>query len=405
MAIQKCHSARYHYDAFHNKGGDVINIGCNNTSIFVSPYDLGFGGYSYFGRQSFFSSFGSGLGFGLGQGIMNWLGNGLNGGGWNPMNIFGSGIMPWQQKSTFSWGGSTGRGGSAGGATSTSSHTDCVDSDRQLINQLGYKVNKLIANPNATKEDAVKLNNEIKKAKADTNDIHKSTDQKDYDNWMTALQNHATAKGWGNLNAADASTQPASTTPSTNGSTGAGSTGAGTTTTPSATGASAGATDGAGSPDNAGNAGATSTQAATSEPWNDVQNWGNNSLAKQTVTLPDGYSKISDTDNINEVKVTREIAGTMRDINGSTCKLSTEKVQKGGKDSNIPMYIAITSSESNKIFKYKYVGTTSDGNPVYATPASDKNKNVYVLAKKGNDFELIQLSGFTGHKAPDKQND
>ena len=102
--------------------------------------------------------------------------------------------------------------------------------------------------------------------------------------------------------------------------------------------------------------------------------------------------------------MTREIAGTMRNINGSSCELSTEKVKKDGKDSNIPMYIAITSSESGKTFKYKNVGTTADGNPVYATPASDTNNNVYVLAKKGDSFELIQLSGFTGHKVPDKQN-
>ena len=94
----------------------------------------------------------------------------------------------------------------------------------------------------------------------------------------------------------------------------------------------------------------------------------------------------------------------MRDINASSCELSTEKVKKDGEDSNIPMYIAITSSVSGNTFKYKYVGMTVDGNPVYATPASDKNNNVYVLAKKGNSFELIQLKGFSGHKHPDEQN-
>ena len=405
MAIH-CHSARYHYDSFHNRGGDIINIGSNNTYNFGS---CGFGSSIWGNGGNFWGGFGTSLGWGLGNGLMNWLGNGLNGGGWNPAGIFGGygmgyGMNPWQQMSTFSWGGSTGGGRSTSGTGSSSSHADCVDSDRQLINQLGSKVINLQKNPNASKEDAVKLYKEIAKAKENTNDIHKDTDQNDYDNWMNVLQNYATSKGWGNLSDTNTATQAQSTTPTTTPSSTTPTTPATptspanpTATTPSTTGAGTGtgSTDGTGS---------TSAQTTSSTPWSGVTNWGDNSLKEKSVTLPKDYSKISDNDNIREVKMTREIAGTMRDINGSSCQLSTDKVKKDGKDSNIPMYIAITSSESGKTFKYKYVGTTAEGNPVYATPASDKNNNVYVLAKKGNSFELIQLKGFSGHTHRDEQN-
>lgn len=201
MAIH-CHSARYHYDSFHSRGGDVINIGSNNTYNFGGA---GIFGYGYGNSGNFWGGLGTSLGWSLGSGLMNWLGNGLSGGGWNPAGIFaggsfgfgngmgnfGMGMNPW---SSFGWGGSTGRGGSASGTTS---HNDCIDSDRQKINQIGSKVLNLQKNDKATRDDAVKLYNEIKKAKDDTNDIHKDTDTKDYDNWMNILNNYAKTKGWG----------------------------------------------------------------------------------------------------------------------------------------------------------------------------------------------------------------
>lgn len=420
MAIH-CHSARYHYDSFHNRGGDIINIGSNNTYNFGS---CGFGSSIWCNGGNFWGGFGTSLGWGLGQGLMNWLGNGLNGGGWNPAGIFGGygmgygmsyGMNPWQQMSTCSWGGSTGGGRSTSGTGSSSSHADCVDSDRQLINQLGSKVINLQKNPSASKDDAVKLYKEIAKAKENTNDIHKDTDQNDYDNWMNVLQNYATSKGWGNLSDTNTATQAQSTTPTTTSTTTPSSTTPTTPATPTSpanptatTPSTTGAGTGTGS---TGGTGSTPAQTTSSTPWSGVTSWGDNRLTNIKVNddlKNHDYDSVSDNDNITEVKVTREIDGTMHDINGRSCELSTEKVKKGGKDSNIPMYIAITSSQSGKIFKYKYVGTTADGNPVYATPASDKNNNVYVLAKKstkeGDSFELIQLKGFSGHTHRDEQN-
>ncbi len=373
MAIH-CHSARYHYDSFHSRGGDIINIGSNNT------YNIGYGfGSSIWGNGgSFWGGFGTSLGFGLGQGLMNWLGNGLNGGGWNPAGIFGGmgfgnsmglGMNPW---SSFGRGGSTGRGGSASGADNTVKTKEVVkdDPDCQKIADITGKIKDL--KPDATKDEINGIIKDIDDAIKDLDKYNKSAQKKTLENLKTPLQ--------GKLAMTPATV---STTP----------------TTPVAT------TPGAGDAGNTGNTGATPAQTTGSEPWSDVTNWGNNTLAdKNNVSLPNGYSKISDNDNITEVKVTREIAGKMKDINGNSCQLSTEKTKKAGKDSNLPMYIAITSSESGNTFKYKCVGFTADGNPVYATPASDSNNNVYVLAKKGDSFELIQLKGFTGHKLPDKQN-
>lgn len=385
MAIH-CHSARYHYDSFHNRGGDIINIGSNNTYNFGG---CGFGASIWGNGGNFWGGFGTSLGWGLGNGLMNWLGNGLNGGGWNPAGIFGGGMgygmNPWQQMSTFSWGGSTGGGGNS------SSSIAKKNTDYAKLNKLFDRKNALLAKDNPSLDDLKTLKNDIDAA-AKNLDGNDDGNDNDYikalrfglDDKIKKLggEQSGTAQSTTSTTTPAASTAPTATTPST--------TGAGTGT---------GSTDGTGS---------TSAQTTSSTPWSGVTNWGDNSLKEKSVTLPKGYSKISDNDNISEVKMTREIAGTMRNINGSSCELSTEKVKKDGKDSNIPMYIAITSSESGKIFNYKHVGFTAYGNPVYATPASDKNNNVYVLAKKstkeGVSFELIQLKGFSGHTHPDKQN-
>ncbi len=375
--FKRCHSARYHYDSFHNRGGDIINIGSNNTYNFGC---CGFGSSIWGNGGNFWGGFGTSLGLGLGNGLMNWLGNGLNGGGWNPAGIFGGGMgygmNPWQQMSTCFWGGSTGSGRSTSGTDSSGKTKEVVkdDPDCQKIADITGKIKDLKAN--ATKDEINGIINDIDKAIENLDENNKTAQKKTLENLKTQLQSKLTT-----------TTTPSSATPAASTAT--------TATTPSTTGAGTGTTDGTGS---------TSAQTTASEPWSGETNWGDNSLKGKSVTLPTGYSKILDNDNIKEVKMTREIAGTMRDINGSSCELSTEKVKKGGKDSNIPMYIAITSSESDKTFKYKYVGTTVDGNPVYATPASDKNNNVYILAKKGNSFELIQLKGFSGHTRPDEQN-
>lgn len=381
MAIH-CHSARYHYDSFHNRGGDIINIGSNNTYNFGG---CGFGASIWGNGGNFWGGFGTSLGWGLGNGLMNWLGNGLNGGGWNPAGIFGGsmgyGMNPWQQMSTFSWGGSTG-GRSTSGADSSGKTKEVVkdDPDCQKIADITGKMTALKAN--ATKDEINGIIKDIDDVVLDKN--NEPAQKKTLENLRTQLKNRLASIE--NTTPVTASNPTTPTTPT------------GPATTPS-------------KPQSTGDTNSAPVQTTTPAPWSGINKWGNNSLAQNdkvnTALKQNGYNSVSDDDTITEVKITREINGTMQDIKGN-CKLSTEKVKKGDNDSNIPMYIAITSSESGKIFNYKCVGFTADGNPVYATPASDTHNNVYVLAKKSTkesvSFELIQLSGFTGHTHPDKQN-
>lgn len=377
MAIH-CHSARYHYDSFHNRGGDIINIGSNNTYNFGG---CGFGASIWGNGGNFWGGFGTSLGWGLGNGLMNWLGNGLNGGGWNPAGIFGGGMgygmNPWQQMSTFSWGGSTG-GRSTSGADSSGKTKEVVkdDPDCQKIADITDKMTALKAD--ATADDIKKIIKDIDDVVLDKN--NEPAQKKTLENLKKQLQNRLAS-----IENPTPVTTSNTTTPTTP---------TGPATTPSKA-QSTGDTD------------STPAQTTASEPWSSVTSWGDNSLANKNINgdlIQYGYGRVSENDNIKEVKVTREIAGKMKDINGNNCQLSTEKAKKAGKNSNLPKYIAITSSKSGKIFNYKHVGFTADGNPVYATPASDTNNNVYVLAKKSDSFELIQLSGFTGHKRPDEQN-
>ena len=58
-----------------------------------------------------------------------------------------------------------------------------------------------------------------------------------------------------------------------------------------------------------------------------------------------------------------------------------------------------------KRYQYKCIGLVG-GNPIYATPKSDNNNNVYVLVKNNaGKFELIQIDkDFTGFGENDTQN-
>ena len=67
MSRINCHSAFKHYEMFHSRGGDVINIGSNNTTIFnCGGSHLGgfWGGFGLGLGNAFGSLFGGGMGFG-----------------------------------------------------------------------------------------------------------------------------------------------------------------------------------------------------------------------------------------------------------------------------------------------------------------------------------------------------
>ena len=207
MSRINCHSAFKHYEMFHNMGGDVINIGSNNTTIF--NMGAGFGG----------GSFWSGLGYGLGNGLGSIFG-GLFGGNMGGFGNFGFGMSPFGiggfgfGMSPFGLGNIFG-----GGSNRVDSHSDgkgkvkdskddkhdCDDPDRKIINDLGSKVKDTIGNKDAKPADVKALYEKIKKAKTDSEKEpnHTETDKKDYENMLGTLENHAINNGWGKLDDKD----------------------------------------------------------------------------------------------------------------------------------------------------------------------------------------------------------
>lgn len=390
MAIH-CHSARYHYDSFHNRGGDIINIGSNNTYNFGG---CGFGSSIWGNGGNFWGGFGTSLGWGLGNGLMNWLGNGLNGGGWNPAGIFGGygmgyGMNPWQQMSNFSWGGSTG-----GGADSSSSIAK-KNTDYAKLNKLFDRKNALLAKDNPSLDDLKTLKNDIDAA-AKNLDGNDDGNDNDYIKALRFGLDDKIKKLEGN--------QPNTTTTTAVTPT--------TTTTPVTT------SNGSGGAGNTGNTNATQTP-QTSEsnmPWSSIKNedWGDvnpleNAADNEIKLDTHKYSAITASDKIASVKLAHDSSAkqTKKDVeateNGS--KVSSETKTESGKVS-VPEYISLTTAQKHT-YNYKCIGYSKQGYPVYTTPKQGtKNEgHIYILVKQGNDFVLLQCSEkFTGYRDPDKQN-
>ena len=384
MAIH-CHSARYHYDSFHNRGGDIINIGSNNTYNFGG---CGFGASIWGNGGNFWGGFGTSLGWGLGNGLMNWLGNGLNGGGWNPAGIFGGGMgygmNPWQQMSTFSWGGSTG-GRSTSGADSSGKTKEVVkdDPDCQKIANITGKIKDLKVN--ATNDEINGIIHDIDEAIENLDENNKTAQKKTLENLKTQLQSKLTTTTTPSSATSTSPANPTATTPSTTGAENTGSTG------------------------DTGNSGAVQT-AQTDEgniPWSKINNWGDvNPLKNKSIALPDGYSPITPNDTISSVKRAHDTSYIQKnkDVTAKTSNLSTAKKTEQGKVS-VPEYISLTTADKNT-YNYKCIGYSQQGYPVYTTPKQGDNNegHIYILVKKGEDFVLLQCSKeFTGWGISDQQ--
>ncbi len=185
MTRINCHSAFKHYEMFHSRRGDVVNIGSNNTTIF------NFGGWG--GRT--FGGFWGGFGFGLGNalgGLFSGFG-GLGMGGW------GFPSLGWSGSGLFSPLGLSGRRVSRSGdschcqektetpKTTTSSTTtgesEKLDPDRKAIGELWDRKHELLkkgAQPTST--DLQKLLDDINAAEKnqDKNPVHDTTDNADF---------------------------------------------------------------------------------------------------------------------------------------------------------------------------------------------------------------------------------
>ena len=183
-------------------GGDVINIGSNNTTIF--NMGAGFGG----------GSFWSGLGYGLGNGLGSIFG-GLFGGNMGGFGNFGFGMSPWAGMGMLY--NSIGAGG-YGGSNRVDSHSDgkgkvkdknedkhaeCKDPDLKKINKFRDDVQDIQGLDKPDKAKVKAKYDEIVKAKKDQDDTHKAENTAAYDNLLEDLQKLADKNGWGKLDDKD----------------------------------------------------------------------------------------------------------------------------------------------------------------------------------------------------------
>lgn len=170
MSRINCHSAFKHYEMFHNMGGDVINIGSNNTTIF----NMG-AGFGNFGGGSFWS----GLGYGLGNGLGSIFGS-LFGGNMGGFGNFGFGMSPWAGMGMFY--NSMGAGG-YGGLNRVDSHSDGkgkVKDDSISNKNIDYaKLNKLFERKNNLLEAKEPKLTDLEKLKNDIDKLAKDLDGND----------------------------------------------------------------------------------------------------------------------------------------------------------------------------------------------------------------------------------
>ena len=171
MSRINCHSAFKHYEMFHSRGGDVINIGSNNTTIFNTG--AGFGG----------GSFWSGFGYGLGNGLGSIFG-GLFGGNMGGFGNFGFGMSPFGMggfgfgMSPFGLGNIFG-----GGSNRVDSHSDGkgkVKDDSISNKNIDYaKLNKLFERKNNLLEAKEPKLTDLEKLKNDIDKLAKDLDGND----------------------------------------------------------------------------------------------------------------------------------------------------------------------------------------------------------------------------------
>ena len=175
-----CHSAFKHYEMFHS--GHDSGYG---NSVFNTTYNFncGYGGFG----GGFWGGLWGGLGMGLGAGLMNLLGGNMFGGGFPMMNMFGG--FPMMNM----WGGgavSDGIGGKDKAKNDKDDHEckKCEDHDREKLTNLRDKVYELKHKENITQDEIDNLKAEIEDAKSKSDDNHKLTDEKAYNQLLRDLK-------------------------------------------------------------------------------------------------------------------------------------------------------------------------------------------------------------------------
>lgn len=373
MSRINCHSAFKHYEMFHSRGGDVINIGSNNTTIF----NMGAG----FGGGSFWSGFGYGLGNGLGS-IFGGFGN--FGFGMSPFGMggFGFGMSPFGLGNIF-----------GGGSNRVDSHSDGKGKvkDNSISNKnIDYaKLNKLFERKNNLLEAKEPKLTDLEKLKNDIDKLAKDLDGNDDGNdndYIKQLKRGLDDK-INELKGKEPATKPAVSEVKGNAE-------------ENKPAAKAPVADNNGKVNDGSDA---KNNANGTEPWSNVSAWNNDkNLIPSHITLPNGYSKLAPNDTIDSIDKVHDNSGKTKDVKGGT-KKSTETYQPQGKNTTFPIHLAITTN-GNNAYNYKIIGM-SNGYPIYGTPQSDTNKNVYVMCKDPDGkVVLLQLNKFSGYGVKDAQN-
>lgn len=380
MSRINCHSAFKHYEMFHSTGGDVINIGSNNTTIF----DMGTG-YS----GGFWGGVGYGLGNAFGSVFSSMLGGSFG-------NFGGYSISPFSNMFMGPFGGISGFN-MLDRLTKSKDSDDGKGKDKDSVGSknIDYaKLNKLFKRKNDLAEAKEPKLADLKQLESDIDKLAKDLDGNDdgndndyikqlkrgLDDKIKEAEAREAGKAKNDGKAGDAGKDKKS-------------------------GASDGANN-AGKPGDAGSNVKDADGAANgtgTEPWSGVSAWNNDTnLIPTNITLPAGYSKLGDNDKIDNIELAHDKSGKTKNVSGSS-KKSTETYKAQGKNTNFPTYAAITTS-GNNAYNYKCIGM-SNGYPIYGTPATDINKNVYVMCKDPNGkVVLLQLNKFSGYGVKDAQN-
>lgn len=135
------------------------------------------------------------------------------------------------------------------------------------------------------------------------------------------------------------------------------------------------------------------------EPKNITWNEYNDEMIPSDWVLPNDYTKpeAKDISDTSIIKV-EDTSDRTADIPVRTSIVSVADNNTNG----FPLTLEITS-KNGKHWYYHYAGE-EDGCPVYITPKTDTNNNVYVLCKQGNDYKLMQFEDFKGYGMGDSQN-
>lgn len=134
------------------------------------------------------------------------------------------------------------------------------------------------------------------------------------------------------------------------------------------------------------------------EPKNITWNEYNDEMIPSDWVLPNDYTKpeAKDISDTSIIKV-EDTSDRTADIPVKTSIVSVADNNTNG----FPLTLEITS-KNGKHWYYHYADE-KDVCPVYITPKTDTNNNVYVLCKQGNDYKLMQFEGFSGYRLGDHQ--